>query len=45
MSRFDPNNPINYEKMDENLKIIKDRCVPLILIVFFSDSVDNLSLF
>eukprot|EP00112_Aurelia_sp_Birch-Aquarium-sp1_P012694 Seg2672.8 transcript_id=Seg2672.8/GoldUCD/mRNA.D3Y31 product="Aconitate hydratase mitochondrial" protein_id=Seg2672.8/GoldUCD/D3Y31 len=25
MSRFDPNNPINYEKMDENLKIVKDR--------------------
>ena len=25
MSRFDQNNPINYEKMDENLKIVKDR--------------------
>lgn len=25
MSRFDPNNPINYEKMDSNLKIIRDR--------------------
>lgn len=25
MSRFDPNNPINYENMDKNLKIVKDR--------------------
>ncbi|XP_065066149.1 aconitate hydratase, mitochondrial-like [Rhopilema esculentum] len=25
MSKFDPNNAINYEKMDSNLKIIKDR--------------------